>query len=164
MVYSQQRGMRCVLGTTVLPTLLSLLLSGCVCCCWALKSSDCAEIALGVQRSAACPSPVCGAVPVPDGPTFLEKLSPQCRSLMERYRTSNRLDGKLGYGFNSSIRDYEYRQQACPNSYYAMQATNPVVVEAPGAVLTLLPHMLLPRHSDYSPCSPCTRSTVIAVY
>ena len=110
------------------------------CCCWALRSTVCSDIALGAASARApCPSPVCGAVSLPNDtdPTFLEKLSPQCQSLMGRYRTVNRRpnDGKLAFGFNSTVRNYEYRHKACPNSRFAMTASNPVVVEAPGVLL-----------------------------
>lgn len=107
--------------------------------CYALKSSDCAALALSAN-DAQCPSPVCGSISLPDDetPTFLESLSPQCQILMHKYRTAYRPpnEGKLGYGFNSTVRNYEHRHKACPGSRFAMMATNPVVVEAPGAFIT----------------------------
>lgn len=131
----------CYLGTHRVRRLLTFLLSCCYCCfCWALRSRVCADIALGAaSRRASCPSPVCRAFTLPEDtdPTFLQKLSPQCQSLMARYRTANRYpyNGKLAFGFNSTVRDYQHGDRACPNSRFAMMATNPVVVEAPGALL-----------------------------
>ena len=104
-----------------------------------------ARLQRGVPAEAPCHSPVCGSLQADDTrTTFLGRLSPSCRRVMQSYAAEHPSQRYLrtaaettsaAYGLRTLAADKQPRQDGdfvkCSSSGAAHYASNPVVVERP---------------------------------
>jgi Sulfotransferase family len=106
----------------------------------AISSRDCkAVIAKAFSKykfnddRSACHKAICGSLNVQTLRTpFMEKLSPKCQSVMQRYRKKQ--DQTWRYGLTQQASGWPLLERMhCSSSRDAWVATNPVVVESPAS-------------------------------